>query len=109
MERQEVETVGRSCERARQSDGFRFVARGPRLILYLDSSAIVKQYVFERGSNDIGSAAGSAEISGTSILSRTEVAAAFKKAARMKAVDAHSAHGALRRFTRDWPGLVRIR
>ena len=79
------------------------------MILYLDSSSIVKQYVVEPGSKEVRAAAESAEIMGTSLLSRAEVGAAFKKACRTKAVDEHSAGDALRRFGRDWPSLVRIR
>jgi len=79
------------------------------LILYLDSSAIVKQYAVERGSAEIQVAAASAQIIGTTVLSRAEVAAAFKKGCRTKALNEKSAKTLLRDFNREWPNLIRLR
>ncbi len=79
------------------------------MILYLDSSAIVKQYVFELGSMEVQSAVGESEINATTVMSRAEVTAAFKKAVRVGALQENDAKAALRNFGRGWPGLVRTR
>ena len=45
------------------------------MILYLDSSALVKRYVDEPGSAVVGEAISRAAIIGTGLISRAEVAA----------------------------------
>ena len=104
-----MEAVAPNREDAREKNGFRFVARGPRLILYLDSSAIVKRYIHETGSVEVRAAVESSLVLGTSVLSRAEVAAAIRKGWRTKTIDEAAATEAARRFERDWPGLVRVR
>ena len=42
------------------------------MILYLDSSAIVKQYVVETGSAEVRQAVTESEINGTSVISHAE-------------------------------------
>ena len=44
------------------------------MIAYLDASALVKRYVAERGSAEVGRLIDRAEAAGTAILSRAEVA-----------------------------------
>ena len=79
------------------------------MILYLDSSAIVKQYVAESGSVEVEAAIEGAQAAGTSVLSRAEVTAALKKGRRTNAFNDNSARVALRRFNADWPRYIRIR
>ena len=79
------------------------------MILYLDSSAIVKLYTGEAGTLEVDDAIAEADVSGTTVLSRAEVAAALKKARRTRALDERSAALALRRFNRNWLRYVRIR
>ena len=79
------------------------------MILYLDSSAIVKVYAVEPGSQGVKAVTAEAEAAGTTVLSRAEVTAALKKACRTKALEETSAALALRRFNKDWPGLIRVR
>ena len=53
------------------------------MILYLDTSAYVKQYFQEAGSLDVGEAIDRSFLVGTSLMTRAEMAAAFAKYARM--------------------------
>ena len=79
------------------------------MILYLDSSAIVKQYVVEEGSVELRDAVAKGEIAGTSVVSRAEVIAAFRKAVRVGALHEDEANTLKRTFERRWPDLVRTR
>src|SRR5688500_9291144 len=79
------------------------------MILYLDSSAIVKQYVLEFGSPEIQSAAEESDVTGTAVVSCTEVIAALAKAIRAGTLSVQDATIAVRDFNRTWPDLVRTR
>lgn len=79
------------------------------MILYLDSSALVKRYVIEIGSQEVVQAIAQADIAGTVVITRAEVAAAFAKAVRTAALPQNEAQICLERFRRDWPHLVRTR
>jgi uncharacterized protein len=79
------------------------------MILYLDSSAIVKQYVFEAGSAEIRQAVAESEISGTSVISRAEVIATFRKTVHVGILREQEAAKLRRTFDRGWPDLVRTR
>jgi predicted nucleic acid-binding protein len=52
------------------------------VIAYLDASALVKRYVAEAGSAEVGELIDQAAVVGTAIISRAEVAAAMAKAVR---------------------------
>ena len=52
------------------------------MILYLDTSALVKQFIAEVDSRAVDQLAAAAKIVGTSIISRAEVAAALAKTVR---------------------------
>jgi predicted nucleic acid-binding protein len=79
------------------------------MILYLDSSALVKRYVVEMGSQEVVQAIAQSDIAGTVVITRAEVAAAFAKAVRMTALTQDEAQTCIERFRRDWPHLVRTR
>jgi len=53
------------------------------MILYLDTSAYVKQYFQEAGSIEVGEVIDKSFLVGTSLMTRAEMAAAFAKYARM--------------------------
>ncbi len=53
------------------------------MILYLDASALVKRYVTEPGSGEVSQAITKADLVGTVLVSRAEVAAALAKAVRV--------------------------
>lgn len=76
------------------------------MILYLDSSALVKRYVQEPGSEEVARALGDAVLTGTVMLTRVEVAAALAKAVRVKALTQDEAWLGLQAFREEWPDLV---
>jgi predicted nucleic acid-binding protein len=78
------------------------------MILYLDASALVKRYVAERGSPEVAAAITEAEVVGTSLISRAEMAAALGKAVRVGALTREAAASALQVFRSEWPNLVRV-
>ena len=78
------------------------------MILYLDASALVKEFVQERGSDEvIGIVARSAMI-GTVLISRAEVAAALGKAVQMGVVEREEGLANLQAFREEWFDLVRL-
>jgi len=78
------------------------------MIVYLDASALVKRYVAEAGSTEVGDLIGAAEALGTTVVSRAEVSAALAKAVRVKLVAKDAAASALQAFTVDWDHLIRL-
>lgn len=76
------------------------------MILYLDSSALVKRYVQESGSQEVARALEDAALVGTVLVSRVEVAAALAKAVRVKALTHDEAWLSLQAFREEWPDLV---
>jgi predicted nucleic acid-binding protein len=72
------------------------------MILYLDTSALVKLYVEEDGSSQISALVTSAEIVATSIVAYAEARAAFARRYREKAFS-RSSYGRLKSvFNKDW-------
>jgi predicted nucleic acid-binding protein len=78
------------------------------MIAYLDASALVKRYVAEAGSAEVEELIGQAEVAGTVIISRAEVAAALVKAMRMQVLPREEAAAALEVFNGEWEYLVRL-
>ncbi len=78
------------------------------MILYLDASALVKQYVREHGSDEVAAAVQQSEIVGTGLISRAEVVAALAKAVRLNVLTAEVGSNAAEAFRSDWPALVRV-
>jgi len=76
--------------------------------LYLDTSAIVKRYVSEPGSQDTAALTEAAEVVATSLVTRAEVAAALARAVRVGTLDHNDGRRAQRRFSREWPTFVRV-
>jgi len=76
--------------------------------LYLDTSALVKQYVQEIGSKEVQKLIKSAEHSGTSLITRTEMAAALARATRMTILSLSDAETAWKQFEDEWPALSRF-
>jgi predicted nucleic acid-binding protein len=79
------------------------------MILYLDASALVKRYVLETGTAAVEALLATADLAGTSLISRAEVSAAICKAARMGIVDRRKAFAAVKLFRVHWPDLFRLR
>jgi predicted nucleic acid-binding protein len=78
------------------------------MILYLDASTLVKRYVAEPGSAEVNETISVAEVIGTALISRAEVAAALAKAVRMNALTREDALASLQVFRNEWPDLVRV-
>ena len=78
------------------------------MMLYLDTSALVKCYVAERGSPDVFALIEHAEVVASSLISRTEVAAAVAKAVRLGWVSSESGRKAQRTFLSEWAELLRL-
>ena len=77
-------------------------------IIYLDTSALVKQYVQESGSREVQRLIKSADHSGTSLIARSEMAAALARAVRMKIFPAGEAEAAWNQFLGEWSTLSRL-
>lgn len=78
------------------------------MIAYLDASALVKRYVVERGSRETVELTARAEIVATSLVSRSEVAAALAKAARVGLLGAERARKAQRVFAAEWADIAKV-
>ncbi len=78
------------------------------MILYLDSSALVKRYIAEPGSDDVLRLIADARVAGTSLITRSEIAAALAKAIRLKLLSRDNATAALQTFRAQWPDIVRV-
>ena len=76
--------------------------------LYLDASALVKRYVAEAGSAQVGQIIAQANVVGTALISRAEVSAALGKAVRIGVLTPQEAAAALQVFRSEWGSLVRI-
>jgi predicted nucleic acid-binding protein len=78
------------------------------LILYVDSSALVKRYVMEPGSKELVSLLGEASLVGTASITRAEIAAALARAGRRSRLTPEDATKLLASFRRDWPAYFAI-
>lgn len=78
------------------------------MIVYLDASALVKRYVAEAGSAEVGGLIDQAAAIGTAIISRVEVAAALAKAVRLALLTREEGASALQLFSAEWESLVRL-
>ncbi len=78
------------------------------MIVYADSSAIVKRYLTEVGSAAVDTLVEDALQVGTALITRAEVAAALSKAARVGALTETEARRSLQEFRAHWPALTAI-
>jgi predicted nucleic acid-binding protein len=76
--------------------------------LYLDTSALVKRYVKEPGSDDARAWIRAARIKTTVIITRAEVAAALTRALRMNTISKVDYDFALSKFRSDWIDFQRL-
>lgn len=70
-------------------------------IIYFDTSALVKKYVLEPGSDQIGAYYAKAEMVGTVMMTFPEMASALSRGMRMKKISAEEAHCAWNAFEKD--------
>jgi predicted nucleic acid-binding protein len=78
-------------------------------ILYLDTSALVKLSVQEKGSSDVQRLVRTAEHAGTSMITRTEMAAALARATRMGLIPRTEGEAAWNEFLTDWESITRLK
>jgi len=78
------------------------------MMLYLDTSALVKRYINEAGSELVNNLFADARGIATGVISRVETAAAFAKAARIGILDREHAWQALQDFRAEWPDDLRL-
>lgn len=78
------------------------------MIVYFDSSALVKRYIAEPASAQVGTLLAEAVVTGTSLITRVEVAAALAKAARQNWLTRDEAARALKAFQQHWSVLFRL-
>lgn len=78
------------------------------MIVYVDASALVKRYVTEVGSADANAVIAGAAAVATSLVTRAEVAAALARAVRVGVLDDVGGRRAQRRFSREWPNIMRV-
>lgn len=78
------------------------------MILYLDTSALVKRYVQETGSTEVAAIITQADVLGSSALTHVEMAAALAKAARLGWVIREKAEAAWQDYLKHWPYFTRL-
>lgn len=78
------------------------------MILYLDTSALIKLYVTEEHSADVQKAAMTAASLASSVLAYVEACAALLRLHRDKALSGAQHELARRRFLADWNNLRRV-
>ncbi len=78
------------------------------MIIYLDTSALLKQYIQESGSEDVIKMLQAADSHGTNLLTYVEMASAIARAVRLKLIQADEAQATWKDFLVDWELLVRL-
>jgi predicted nucleic acid-binding protein len=78
------------------------------MILYADTSALVKKYVRETDSDQVVEFFNQYEIIGTAMLTKAELAAALSKAARQGWIDQAETSSAWQDFLSHWLTYVRL-
>jgi predicted nucleic acid-binding protein len=78
------------------------------VILYLDTSALVKRYLAESGSAMVNQWIADAAVVGTALISRAEMASALAKAARMGALTPDEALASLQAFRQEWSDFIQV-
>ena len=76
---------------------------------YLDSSALVKRYLLEKGSSEVLRLTADADKVGTAAISRAEVVAALAKAARIGTLVREDSELARHSFQAEWRYFARFR
>jgi predicted nucleic acid-binding protein len=77
-------------------------------MIYLDSSALVKRYLKEIGTEVVNSLIFSSEEKATSKLSYPEILSAFARKHRANEIGKGVLHSAINKFESDWPQLYVI-
>ena len=78
------------------------------MILYLDTSALIKRYMIEPGSEDVKAWMRQSRLASTSIITRAEMGAAISKATRMNWINMEQGQQALQWFRSEWEMFGRL-
>lgn len=78
------------------------------MILYLDTSALIKRYIQEPESPQVAEWIDDADAFCVSLIGRAEIAAALGRLKRMGALDEATANDTLNAFRDRWPTYVRL-
>ena len=78
------------------------------MMLYLDTSALVKLYVDEPLSQEVSAAVDEAEAVATSLLAYAEARAAFTRARREARFSPHAYRHIVDAFEEDWPRYITV-
>ena len=78
------------------------------MILYLDTSALIKRYLTEPGSQDVKTWISLARPVSTSIITRAEMGAAITKATRMNWINSDQGQHILQLFRAEWEIFGRL-
>jgi predicted nucleic acid-binding protein len=78
------------------------------MILYLDTSALVKRYVMEPGSKEVIDLIEQADTVGSILLTRVEMASALTKAMRLNWVEPKDVDNAWQDFLSHWQSFTRL-
>ena len=78
------------------------------MIVYLDTSALVKHYIIESGTREVNKLINNAEVVGSASLTQVEIASAFAKAARLGWIEFKEAQTAWQQFQNHWLSFVRL-
>jgi predicted nucleic acid-binding protein len=78
------------------------------MILYLDTSALAKKYIQEQDSDRVISWMESADLLGTALVTRAEIAATLTRAVKTSRLPERGVHQTLDDFRSDWRHFQRI-
>ena len=78
------------------------------MILYLDTSALVKRYLIEAGSPEVNQWISMAQPVSTALITRAEMSAAISRAGRLGWISKEQSQHALELFRSEWELLGRL-
>lgn len=78
------------------------------MVLYVDTSALLKRYVAEAESENVIAKMDAATATSTALITRTEVAAALSRARRENRMDADEARRVEQAFLEDWADVRKV-
>jgi len=78
------------------------------MIVYVDTSALVKRYIHEPASEEVFTLVDQAEAVGTAIITQVEIASALEKAVRLKWVEQETAWQSWQDFLSHWHSFTRF-
>lgn len=78
------------------------------MILYLDTSALIKFYVAETGTEEVIQLLNNADYVGSALLTYVEMASALSKAVRMQWIKQNEMEKAWEDFIHHWPSFTRL-